>query len=169
MCVCGGLKSDFFLGMGAAVRCLQGGGGGCRQVFSSILPCVCRPKLTSGRVLRSDLAGAPAMEFEEAPKAQLHPTMKLYGTGEAVVTEAFWEHPRTLPDLQPPPDRTFRCTSWLLVSTAMCTIICTSHHPPRCPRFLCSRPLQAHPATPPHTHQRGWQRFATVGTRQHTG
>ena len=31
--------------------------------------------------------------FEEAPKAELHPTMKLYGTGEAVVTEAFWERP----------------------------------------------------------------------------
>ena len=29
--------------------------------------------------------------------------------------------PRTLPNLQPPPDRTSRCTSWLLVSTAMST------------------------------------------------
>ena len=87
----GGLQSDFFMGAGAAVRCLQGGGVPGKFFLHSSLCLQATADLWPRVALRSDLAGAPATEFEQAPKAELHPTMKLYGSQEAVVTEALWE------------------------------------------------------------------------------
>ena len=87
------MQSDFFWEWGLQSDVCKG--GECSQFFflHSSLCLQATVDLRPRVALRSDLAGAPATEFEEAPKAELHPTMKLYGTGEAVVTEAFWECP----------------------------------------------------------------------------
>ena len=100
VCKGGGVQSDFFSANGGLRSDVyKGGGGGCSQVYAgwgchrTSLRLQATVDLWPRVALRSDLVGAPATEFEEAPKAEMYPTMKLYGAGEAVVTEAFWERP----------------------------------------------------------------------------